>query len=802
VAAATCDLCGLPAGREPLSRDFEGSASVFCCLGCLNVYTILSESGLAAGDFRQSELYQQSLRMGLIANAPAATPEIPETAERREALYQLSGLWCSACGWLIEHALRKQRGIVSADVLFTSDLLKLSYCPQYIAAGKIEQTVASLGYRAAPYTGETEPARQEQRDLLLRLGVAAALWMNVMLFSLVIYASYFERISDWAGRAVPVILMALATPVIFYSGWPILRIAWQSVRQRTIRMETLIATGVLAAYVYSVVQIFRVGKHFYFDTACAIVTLVLAGKALEQSAKARTAESLSLLHRLMPKKARVLIGDKEHFVATEAIEPGMILLVKPGERIPADGIVAEGKSSVDESVITGESEPREKSPGDPVVGGSLNAAGILQIRATHPPAESALAQIVRSVEQALASRTQVERTVDRVSRIFVPAVLAIACLTFAGCVAAGVPEMEALMRSIAVLVIACPCALGIATPLATTAAVGAASRLGILLRSPAALESIRKLDVLILDKTGTATEGKFRVQETWWRDPNDLELLAALESLSEHPVARAIVQHAGEQKPLAVANPAVYRGLGIAGHVDGRAILAGSRQLFQSEGLEIAGELAQRADSWEHEGFTVVFCAIDRAFAGMLALGDHPRADAAELVRTLSVEGVRVALISGDSIRTTTRVAEQLGIRELRGEVLPEEKAEIVREYRANGNFVAMAGDGINDAPALAAADLGIAMGSGTDLAMQSAPVVIMGESLMKIVDVMQLARRTNRVIRTNLFWAFGYNLAGISLAVGGKASPILAAGAMVLSSLCVIGNSLTLGRARPVSPL
>ncbi len=799
VDTATCALCGLPAGRDPISQLFSGVTQAFCCAGCLNVYAILSESGLATGDFRDSDLFRESLSLGLIANAKTETAPPPETAERRESVYQLSGLWCASCGWLIEHALRRQQGVVSAEVLFTSDLLKIVYCPQYVPTGRIEECVASLGYTAAPYTGETEPARREQRDLLLRLGVAAALWMNVMLFSLVVYASYFDGIADWARRTVPLVLMFLATPAIFYSGWPILHIAWQGLRRGMIRMETLIATGVLSAYFYSAAQIFHGQRHFYFDTACAIVTLVLAGKVVERGAKARSAKALSTLHRMLPKKARVMADDRERFVNVDALIPGMLLLIKPGERIPADGIVVTGASSVEESIITGESKPQEKSAGDSVIGGSLNGAGVLTIRVSRQAAESTLAQIVKSVESALAARTETERLVDRISRFFVPAVLAIAAAVFLICIALGTGAIDAMMRSIAVLVIACPCALGIATPLAITAAVGAASRAGILFRHPAALESIRTLNTVVLDKTGTATEGRFRLHESWsesWSRGDVLDLLAALERFSEHPLADAIVNAASDSR-LPVTGITIHKGCGIAGSVAGRRVAAGSRAMMKLREIALDDAAETRAAAWENASLTVVFCAIDGELAGMFALGDQPRSDAAALVSEFRREGVRVALLSGDAPQTTAQIANQLGIADFAGGIVPQGKADYIQQLRSRGEIVAMVGDGINDAPALATADLGIAMGSGADIATQSAPVVILGDSLMKIAEVLKLARRTHRIIRANLFWAFFYNIIGISLAATGALTPILSAAAMVLSSLCVIANSQRLSHKR-----
>ncbi len=793
-----CDLCDLPAGREPLARPFEGAERAFCCAGCLNVYTILSESGLIATgiDFRETELYQESLRLGLISTGDPGERALPPDAETREGLYQLSGLWCSSCGWLIEHAVSREYGVVSAEVLFTSDLLKVKYCPQYLEPGRIPQRVEALGYRIAEYSGDREVDRSEWRDLLLRLGIAGGLWMNVMLFSLVIYASYFESIAEGAHRVVPFILLALATPAVFYSGWPILRLGFLGLRQGVVRMEALIATGVLAAYGYSVIQAFLGGQHYYFDTACAIVTLVLAGKALERGAKEKTARSISLLYRLMPKKARLLQDGRERFVAVEAVEPGMTLLVKPGERIPADGIVSEGISPVDESVITGESEPRAKVPGDEVVGGSCNGAGVLQIRATRVGEAGMLAQMIRSVESAVASRTPLERAVDRAARVFVPSVLLIAVATLAGCRITGIPFTESMMRAIAVLVIACPCALGIATPLATTAAVGAASRRGILIRDARVLETFESVDLVILDKTGTATEGEFRVRAATLEPPS-LTLLASVESRSSHPLARALVHYAEElgidfDAPMDVE---IRQGQGIGGRVRERRVLAGNRTLMELENVPLSPELVAQAQAWELEGLTVVFCAVDGFAAGSVAFGDRLRAGAASLVENLRRQNIATMLLSGDSCETTARIAARLGVDEFHGAVTPGGKQEIVRGARSAGRVVAMVGDGINDAPALAAADLGIAMGSGTDLAMQAAPVVLMGDSLDRICETFEIARSTRKVVRQNLFWAFFYNSLGIALAIAGILNPILAAGAMVISSLSVIGNTFRLDR-------
>ncbi len=791
---AACDLCGSPAGTGSCSRTFLEVPRTFCCAGCMNVYAILVESGaVAAGeDLRSSEVYLQSLKLGLIAAAEEGRPPIPEGAETREELFQVTGMWCASCAWLVEHALAREYGVVSADVLFTSDLLKVRYCPQYLPPGVIPDRVASLGYRALPFGAEGD--RAGWQDLLLRLGIAFGMWMNVMLFSLVVYASFFEGIAEGARRAVPFILMGLALPAVTYSAWPIHRLAWLGIRQGRLRLEALISTGVLAAFAYSSVQAWLGGRHYYFDTACAIVTLMLLGKALERSAKERSARAIALLHRLLPRKARVRVEGEERFVAIEALEPGMVFLVKAGERIPADGVVVAGSSTVDESVLTGESELRLREPGDVVACGSLSASGVLEVRVTHASEDSSLARIVKSVEGALANRSPLERAVDRVSRLFIPLVLILALGTLVGCLALGLGPTTAMLRAISVVVIACPCALGIATPLATTSAVGAASRKGILIRDVAVLETFRKVDAVVLDKTGTMTEGVFKVRGDALER---LDLAAALESYSEHPLGHALVAHARERgvDPLDATELEILPGLGLTGRVGPHRVALGNRRLMEREGAEPTPAMTAQASDWQGEGYTVVFGAVDGEPTGALAFGDAPRRDAAALVAALQARGVRTILLSGDARSTTLHMGRRLGVDACLGEVPPAEKAEAVRRLQAKGAVVAMVGDGVNDAPALAAADLGIALGSGADLAMHAAPVVLLGGGLLRIDETFRLAGRTVVIIRQNLFWAFVYNAAGITLAMTGVLNPILAAGAMVLSSLSVIGNSLRLGR-------
>jgi len=602
-------------------------------------------------------------------------------------------------------------------------------------------------------------------------------------------------------------------------------------RSGTIRMESLVSLGVLAAYFFSVVQAFNGGSHVYFDTASVIVTFVLAGKLIERNAKQKTSRWVTLLHQMVPNKVRTVSNGQECFVSAKALQPGQLFLVKAGERFPADGTVESGNSHADESLLTGEAAPVAKKPGAAVIAGSVNLDGVLQVQATRTAANSTLAQIIALVEHALSSRSPLERAVDRVSRIFVPSVIALAVATLAICFAGGFTTFpNALMRSISVLVIACPCALGLATPLAITAALGIASRRGILISDARILETLSRVNHILLDKTGTVTEGRFELlayefvsrpalvaasvvvngqacESTVPAAPSAespsgeimraFALLASIEQYSEHPLGRALVAFARERHITfqAATSIEIHKGLGITGIAEGYQVFIGERRLLEKIGIAAAAQYEELARRWESDGNTVVFFGWDGDLQGCLGFGDKLRAHAREILRDLKSRGISAHLLSGDSVATTKAIAHQLGADDFRAAVLPSEKAGVVREYKAENAVVAMVGDGINDAPALAEADLGIAMGSGTDIAMRAASVVLMDNDLGKIPQILDLAKKTLRIIRQNLFWAFFYNAIGITLAIAGVLSPIFAAVAMLLSSVSVVGNSLRLSR-------
>jgi heavy metal translocating P-type ATPase len=807
-----CALCELACGRQLTARVFDGRQFEFCCMGCANVYAILRESGaIAAGEsLRETEIFRRSLELGLISNPDSdAEPvsAIDADAPTEEMLLQVGGMWCSACGWLIEHSLRKLRGVVSAEVFFASDLAKIKYCPQYLPPDRIPSRITQLGYRVSDYNAEEPAGKADIRDLLLRLGVAAFLWANVMSFSVILYVGYFEQIAASASRIIPWVMFALTTPLVFYCAWPILRSAAMGLRNLQIRMELLLSLGILTAYGLSIAQTLRHQTHVYFDTAAAIVTLVLTGKLIERSAKERAARSIAAMYRLKPKKVRVVANGEERFVAIDALEPGTVFLVKVGERVPADGVVLEGESEADESLLTGESAPIPKFPGDTVVSGSLNTSGAILVRALRTGDDSALVQIIRLVERALATKAPIERTVDSISRVFVPAVVVLALIEFAALAALHGDPGSALLRATAILVIACPCALGLATPLAITAALGLASQQGILISDSRVLEAMGKIDTVVLDKTGTVTFGDFRLLDSEVLQQQGaarmdfvadyLPILAGIELSSEHLLGRAVVQYAREHgvKPRDVEQVNVRKGEGITARAGSELFFIGSARLAEGIAGDVPQQTRSMAETWQQDGRTVVYFGREGVLLGAIAFGDRVKPNAAAMIRMLTRRGIEARIVSGDAAATTAAVAAQVGVTNYVAEASPEQKAQLVEQLKAAGRRVAVIGDGVNDAPALASADLGIALGTGAEIAMSAAPIVLAGGNLDKVEEAFQLAAKATRIVRQNLFWAFFYNIAGIGLAMTGLLNPIMAAGAMLLSSTSVIANSMRLNQ-------
>ncbi len=673
-------------------------------------------------------------------------------------------------------------------------------------------------------SAEAEPENAELRDMKRRFWVSVILSAPVLALAMGMYLPGRPLEPLLRAGAVPWIEALLASVVVLWCGWPLLVRGVQSVVHRSLNMFTLIALGVSAAYAYSLAATFLPGLFpasmrdetgrvpVYFEAAAAITALVLLGQVMELSARSQTGAAIRALLGLAPKTARRMRDDGgEEDVPLEEVRVGDRLRVRPGEKVPVDGVVITGSSAVDESMMTGESIPVEKGPGDRLIGATVNGSGSLVLRAERVGSETLLARIVHLVGEAQRSRAPIQKLADQVSGWFVPAVVVVALATYAVWALLG-PEprlTHALVNAVAVLIIACPCALGLATPMSIMVAAGKGATAGILFRNAEAIETLRRVDTLVLDKTGTLTEGKpalVSVEPGAGVAPEELlRLAASLERGSEHPLAAAIVAGAKE-RGIALAEAASFEsraGRGVAGLVGGRRLLLGTRKLLEEEGIE-AGALAERAEALRAGGQTVLFVAADGRAAGLLGVADPVKASTPEAVRSLHGEGIRIVMLTGDNRTTAEAVARRLGIDEVIADVLPEEKAAVVKRLQGEGRFVAMAGDGVNDAPALAQAQVGIAMGTGTDVAMESAGVTLVKGDLRAISRARALSRATMGNIRQNLFFAFVYNALGVPIAAGVLypvagllLSPILAAAAMSFSSVSVIGNALRLNRAR-----
>ncbi|MDB5890268.1 MAG: heavy metal translocating P-type ATPase [Polaromonas sp.] len=761
---------------------------------------------------------QASVNLATEAASVRAGPEVGMEALRRavedagysvaEQSVQLNieGMTCASCVGRVEKALKRMPGVVSAEVNLATEIADIRLGNLDVTVADLVAAVEKTGYTARPTNSSSEQARQTAAPLNAWWPVAVAAALSIPLI-LPMIGMLFGL--DWALPAS--VQLALATPVQFWLGARFYRSGWKALKARAGNMDLLVALGTTAGYGLSV-YLMLVHRdhgmpHLYFEASAVVITLVLLGKWLETRAKRQTTEAIRALNALRPETARVRQDGREREVSASQVGVGDLVVIRPGERVPVDGIVLEGSSQIDESLITGESLPVAKHEGDKVTGGSVNSEGLLLVRTSAVGAESTLARIVRLVESAQAKKAPIQRLVDRVSEVFVPVVIAIALVTLLGW-GLGTGNWEtAILNAVAVLVIACPCALGLATPTAIMAGTGVAARHGILIKDAEALEIAHKVRIVAFDKTGTLTEGKPELvaAEPAQGDRNTLLLAsAAIQAGSEHPLARAVIHAAtlaGLEPPSATGVRAVA-GRGMAAQVDQRELRLGSSR-FMAELKVDTRVLQAHADALEAEGRTVSWLAdITQApvLLGLLAFGDTLKPSAAHAVARLREQGVRSVLLTGDNAGSARAVGAQLGMDDIRSQVLPENKAEIVAELK-RGGFVAMVGDGINDAPALAAADVGIAMSTGTDVAMHAAGITLMHGNPALVGDAIDISRRTYAKIRQNLFWAFIYNLIGVPLAAFGLLSPVIAGAAMALSSVSVVTNALMLRRWKASKP-
>jgi P-type Cu+ transporter len=787
-------VCGMQVDPERAAHrsDHEGKTYYFCCAGCKSKFD------------RNPEQYLQPVKASA---APAQTSDVEYTCPMDPEVRQMGPGICPKCGMALE------------PVTFEMPATRVEYtCPMHPEIVRSEPgpcPICGMALEPREVTGEeVNPELVDMKRRLWVAGILTAPLLVLMVLGMVPGAHWLS------STATGWIQFALATPVVVWAGWPFFERGWASVVNRHLNMFTLIALGTGAAYLFSVVALlvpFSIPASFrlhggeaplYFEPAAVITTLVLLGQVLELRARSQTSSALKALLGLAPKTARRIEKDgSEHDVALDQVQTGETLRVRPGEKVPVDGVVLEGSSSVDESMITGEPIPVEKTTGARVTGGTLNGTGGFTMRAERVGRDTLLSQIVRLVGEAQRSRAPIQRLADVVASYFVPAVVLVAVLTFVAWAIYG-PEprlAHAFVNAVSVLIIACPCALGLATPMSIMVGTGRGAQAGVLVRNAEALEALEKVNTLVVDKTGTLTEGKPKLSAiiplNGFDERDVLRLAATLEQASEHPLAAAIVRAAQERKvPLGKANEfRSITGKGIEGRVDGRAVSVGNRELSGSLADE-SEALFQDAEDLRRDGQTVMFVTVDGRAAGLIGVSDPIKASTPEAIQQLHRENTRIVMLTGDNRTTADAVAQKLGIDEVQAEVAPAEKADAVKRLQASGRVVAMAGDGVNDAPALAQAQVGLAMGTGTDVAMESAGVTLVQGDLRGVVRARRLSRATMRNIRQNLFFAFVYNCIGVPIAAGVLypffgllLSPMIASAAMTFSSVSVISNALRL---------
>ncbi|MGB2960065.1 MAG: heavy metal translocating P-type ATPase [Bacteroidota bacterium] len=737
----------------------------------------------------------------------------------RSLTLPVEGMTCASCVLRVEKAIKKVEGVADAAVNLAGENVRVEFDPTRVSVGQLQDAVAGSGYTLVTPKeaesadtdpgGESPEKKKAFRLLRNELVLSAALTVPIMVLSMLSMTEWYMRESPLSMDATNKILLLLTTPVMFLSGRRFFRGFWVTARHLTADMNTLVAVGTGTAFAYSTIAVLFPElismngslPDVYFDTSATIITLILLGRMLEMSAKRRASDAIGRLLGLQPKTARVLRNGTESDIPISAVVAGDVIVVRPGEKIPVDGAITKGYTTLDESMVTGESLPVEKGEGEPVVGGTINQNGSIEFRATAVGRDTVLARIVKLVEEAQGSKAPIQSLADRIASVFVPVVIAIAVVTFVVWYAVvGAPFTHGLVNFIAVLIIACPCALGLATPTAIMVGTGVGARLGVLIRNAESLERTHRIRTVVFDKTGTITEGKPIVTDVMtfngYGADSVIGRASSLERKSEHPLGDAIVRYA-QKEDVPAGNVDGFQsltGLGVAGTVDNVPVIAGNLKLMKEYAIEterVQAEVTRLAG----EGKTAIIVAIDGEAAGVIAIADTIKPTSPDAISALHAMGIETVMLTGDNEQTARAIAARAGIDRVIAGVLPHEKIEHVKALQGKGGVVAMVGDGINDAPALAQADVGIAMGTGTDIAMEAAGLTLMNGDLHGVARAIRLSSRTLRTIKQNLFWAFIYNVIGIPLAALGMLNPIIAAGAMAFSSVSVVSNSLRLKR-------
>lgn len=815
-----CSHCQLSfPEREAVHDEMDGKALVFCCNGCRGIYRLIRDEGLerfyekrdwkeaTAGGAPVIAPPDASLFEGLVRDVPPDDSKEGEIPLQEIDIY-VGNIRCASCVWLNERILHKTDGVVYARLNYATHMARIRWNPERTGIGTIINRIASIGYLPRPYT-ETErykAQRAEARDLLVRFGTAGFLSSNLMIYSVALYAGYFQGFDKNIKHLLEIISLVLTLPVIFYSGMPFITNTLRGLRSLNFTMDSLITVGAGSAFIYSIYNLCT-GGEVYFDTAAMIITLILLGRYIETVAKGKASMTIQMLSELIPKEARrlradALPGDNAdvEMVAVASVQRGDALLVRPGERIPLDGIVISGESEVDESVITGESKPVCKAAGQNVIGGSMNLFGSVVFEARTTEKDTMLSKIIESVSEAQASKPRIQNTADRLVAFFVPSIIIMACATVLFHLVRGSSVDIALMTGISVLVIACPCSLGLSTPLAVMICSAIASSKGILLKHGEVIENVVQLSGVVFDKTGTITTGKPVLNRTMVMDHamtagELLKIAASLERFSEHSAGHAIMEAARGLDTYDVRGFKAIPGKGVEGELDGLHISVGNIDFMGQKEIGVSDDLRSSILPYETAGHTAVFMGWEEQVRAIFLVADSIREGAAETVGMLREMGLSTAIISGDAVTTTRAIASGVGIRDVIGGALPTEKRALIAGLQQKGGRILMIGDGINDAPALTEAFVGVGMGRGTEIAMESADAILVRNRLEAVPFFIGLCRRTFRIIKQNIFWAFFYNIAALPLAISGVLHPIVAAGAMSVSSLFVVFNSLRIRR-------
>ena len=812
IIGMTCAVCAKAAEKAVIKLEGVENASVNFATEKLHV------------DYDSARVTVDDIK----AAVKKAGYEAKEEEETKEVSIPVAGMTCSACAKAIERTTSKLNGVKSITVNYATEKTNVVYDPKIIRLSEIKQSIIKAGYTPL----EIENKNQVDEDKVRKEKEIKTLWIKFLvsaIFTMPLVYIAMGPMVPWLGWNLPgwlepmefpllygLVELALTIPVVA-AGYRFYTVGFKAIIRKNPNMDSLIAMGTSAAIIYSLYSIFRIANFdfmyvddLYFETAGVIITLILLGKYLEAVSKGRTSEAIKKLMGLAPKTAIVVQEDREIEIPIEEVEVGDIILVKPGEKIPVDGEVVEGHTSIDESMLTGESMPVDKKAGDKIFGASINKHGSIKFKATKVGSDTALAQIIKLVEDAQGSKAPIAQMADIVSGYFVPIVFVIATLSALLWYLNGESTVFSLTIFIAVLVIACPCALGLATPTAIMVGTGKGAEYGVLIKGGEALETTHKIKTIVFDKTGTITEGRPEVTDiitTGIIDRNELlEIAASAEKGSEHPLGEAIVRGA-QRENLQIKK--LDRFLAIPGHgieveVDGKVVHLGNRKLMLEKNIDLS-QLENDSDRLASEGKTPMYMSINNQLAGMIAVADIVKESSAKAIKVLREMGIEVAMITGDNRRTAEAIAKQVGIDRVLAEVLPSDKSNEVKKLQQEGKKVAMVGDGINDAPALAQADIGIAIGSGTDVAMESADIILMKSDLMDVPTAIKLSKSTIRNIKQNLFWAFAYNVAGIPVAAGllyafggPRLNPVFAAAAMSLSSVSVLTNALRLKNFKP----